>query len=105
MATKDKKVGAGTPKTGKGGGDKREKKSRGPHAGANIPVPPPRLHGFYQKTVRAKLMQQFGLKNPHQVPNLEKIVLNVGLGEAIKQPRMLDTIVEELATITGQAPV
>jgi len=105
MATKDKKVGAGTPKTGKGGGDKREKRSRGPHAGANIPVPPPRLKGFYTNTVRAKLMQQFGLTNPHQVPNLEKIVLNVGLGEAIKQPRMLDTIVEELATITGQAPV
>ncbi len=106
MATKDKKVGAGTPKAGKsGGGDKREKKSRGAHAGANIPAPPPRLKGFYTNTVRPKLMKQFGLTNPHQVPGLEKIVLNVGLGEAIKQPRMLDTIVDELATITGQAPV
>jgi large subunit ribosomal protein L5 len=50
-------------------------------------------------------MEQFGLKNPHQVPTLSKIVLNVGAGEAIKQPKFLDNIVEELATITGQAPV
>ena len=86
-------------------GDKREKKSRGPHAGAGQPVPPPRLRAFYQDTVRAKLQQQFGFDNPHQIPTIEKIVLNVGLGEAIKQPRMLDGIVEELATITGQQPV
>ena len=51
------------------------------------------------------LMEQFGLKNPHQVPTLSKIVLNVGAGEAIKQPKFLDSIVEELATITGQQPV
>ena len=50
-------------------------------------------------------MQQFGLKNPHQVPNLTKIVLNVGMGEAIKQPKILDAIVDEMATITGQKPL
>jgi large subunit ribosomal protein L5 len=50
-------------------------------------------------------MQQFGLTNPHQVPTLEKIVVNVGVGEAIKQPKVLDKVVEELATITGQQPV
>jgi large subunit ribosomal protein L5 len=55
--------------------------------------------------VRPKLTTQFGLKNPHQVPTLEKIVLNVGVGEAIKQPKALDSVVEELATITGQQPV
>jgi large subunit ribosomal protein L5 len=55
--------------------------------------------------VRAKLMQQFDLKNPHQVPNLEKIVINCGVGEAIKQPKVLDKVVEELETITGQRPV
>jgi len=59
----------------------------------------------YQEQIRAKLMQQFGLKNPHQVPTLEKIVVNVGVGEAIKQPKVLDKVVEELATITGQQPV
>ncbi|MGA1361233.1 MAG: 50S ribosomal protein L5, partial [Gemmatimonadaceae bacterium] len=43
--------------------------------------------------------------NPHQVPTLEKITLNVGMGEAIKQPKVLDAIVDEVATITGQKPM
>ncbi|HKN65346.1 MAG TPA: 50S ribosomal protein L5 [Gemmatimonadaceae bacterium] len=70
-----------------------------------MPAPPPRLRGVYQEQIRPKLMQQFGLTNPHQVPTLEKIVVNVGVGEAIKQPKVLDKVVEELATITGQQPV
>ena len=86
----------------KGGG---EAHARGPHAGAHIPAPPPRLRGVYQEQIRPKLMQQFSLTNPHQVPTLEKIVVNVGVGEAIKQPKMLDKVVEELATITGQQPI
>jgi len=98
MATKEKKVGKG----GKKGG---AAKARGPHAGAALPVPPPRLKDFYNGTVRQKLTQQFGFKNPHQVPQLEKIVVNVGVGEAIKQPKALDAVVEELAIITGQQPV
>jgi large subunit ribosomal protein L5 len=116
MATKDKKGGTpakGAPKQGGGsgkggkGGDRRggDAGARGPHAGAHIPVPPPRLRGMYNEQVRPKLMQQFGLTNPHQVPTLEKIVVNVGVGEAIKQPKVLDKVVEELATITGQQPV
>jgi large subunit ribosomal protein L5 len=68
-------------------------------------VPAPRLKEFYQNTVRARLSQQFGLTNPHQVPQLEKIVINVGVGEAIKQPKALDSVVDELARITGQQPV
>ena len=106
MATKDKK-GAPPEKGGKkkdkrGGG---EAAGRGPHAGAHIPAPPPRLRGIYHEQVRPRLMQQFALTNPHQVPTLEKIVVNVGVGEAIKQPKLLDKVVEELATITGQQPV
>jgi large subunit ribosomal protein L5 len=98
----EKKKGGGS----KGGGrEKKEKRARGPHAGAKLPVPPPRLRAFYKDTVRAKLQQQFGFANPHEIPGLEKIVINVGLGEAIKQPRLLDGIIEELATITGQQPV
>jgi large subunit ribosomal protein L5 len=97
-----KKGGKGA---GGGGGGRKEKKQRGPHGGANLPVPSARLRDFYNETVRAKLKDQFGFANPHQIPGLEKIVLNVGLGEAIKQPRLLDSIVEELATITGQHPV
>lgn len=88
-----------------GQGEKRASMLPKEHKGVDLPVPAPRLHGHYVKTVRAKLMQQFALKNPHQVPNLEKIVLNVGMGEAIKQPKVLDAIVDEVATITGQKPL
>lgn len=105
MATKDKKEGKGG-KGAKGGAKKGgESAPRGPHAGAGLPVPPPRLKDFYQSTVRERLSKQFDLTNPHQVPQLEKIVINVGVGEAIKQPKALDSVVEELAIITGQQPV
>ena len=115
MATKEpkeKKKSAGAPpgpkqpksetKKKKGG---EPKVARGPHAGADKPVPAPRLKAYYENTVRAKLTEQFGLKNLHQLPTMTKIVINVGAGEAIKQPKFLDNIVEELATITGQQPV
>ena len=118
MATKDTKQqqskggGAGGGAAAKKGGAKGaakggagERAARGPHAGANLPVPAPRLKLFYQERVRPRLMEQFGLKNPHEVPTVEKIVINVGLGEAIKQPKLLDNVVEELALITGQQPV
>jgi len=126
MATKDKKGAAGAAKGGKAGGAAkggagakgggkpakgagaakgREKKARGPHAGAGLPVPAPRLKAFYQETVRPKLAQQFGFTNPHQLPTIQKIVINVGVGEAVKQPRVLDAVVEELGIITGQQPV
>src|ERR1700753_292054 len=101
MATKEKEK-SGTPGKGKRGGDT---KPRGPHAGAGLPVPAPRLKEFYQTTVRERLSKQFGFTNPHQVPQLEKIVINVGVGEAIKQPKALDSVVDELAIITGQPPV
>jgi large subunit ribosomal protein L5 len=65
----------------------------------------PRLREFYRETVREKLSQQFSLKNAHEIPGLQKIVINVGLGEAIKQPKMLDAVVDEIALITGQRPV
>src|SRR5689334_21119199 len=102
MATKEKEKKGGKAKGGKKGG---EAAARGPHAGAGLPVPAPRLKDFYQNTVRERLAKQFSLTNPHQIPQLEKIVINVGVGEAIKQPKALDSVVEELAIITGQAPV
>src|SRR6184192_2229358 len=69
------------------------------------PAPPPRLHEYYAQRVRAKLAQQFGLANPHQIPKLLKIVLNVGMGDASKNPKSLEAAVAELAAITGQHPV
>ena len=95
----------GQKKGGAGAGEKRASMLPKEHAGAGQPAPTPRLHTYYVKTVRARLMQQFGLSNPHQVPTLEKITLNVGMGEAIKQPKVLDAIVDEVATITGQKPM
>src|SRR5213596_1496117 len=54
------------------------------------PVPRPRLLEHYEQRVRSKLAQQFGFKNPHQVPKLVKIVLNVGMGDATKNSKALD---------------
>ena len=108
MATKEKEQKKGGEKAGKskGGGKKGgDAAPRGPHAGAGLPVPAPRLKDFYNTTVRERLSKQFGLDNPHQIPTLEKIVINVGVGEAIKQPKALDSVVDELAIITGQQPV
>jgi large subunit ribosomal protein L5 len=69
------------------------------------PVPKPRLQVYYLQTVRAKLAQQFGFTNPHQIPRLVKIVLNVGEGEGMKNAKLLDAIVHELGLITGQRAV
>ena len=75
------------------------------HAGVGLPAPAPRLRRYYLATVRPNLSKQFSLANPHQIPNLEKIILNVGMGEAIKQPKVLDGVVDELGIISGQRPV
>ncbi len=73
-----------------------------PPTPAAEPAPPPRLWLHYQARVRPKLSQQFGFTNPHEVPRLMKIVLNVGEGEAAKNAKLLDAIVVELGQITGQ---
>jgi large subunit ribosomal protein L5 len=117
MATKDetKKGGAPAPAAGSKGGPSKGSKSdqakrareaqpKAAHTGVGLPVPAPRLKEHYQKTVRGTLSQRFGFKNPHEVPTMEKIVLNVGVGEAIKQPKVLDKVIEELGIITGQQP-
>jgi large subunit ribosomal protein L5 len=64
-----------------------------------------RLKERYQKEVRKKIQDEFGIKNPMAVPKVEKVVLNMGVGEAISNIKILDTAVDELATITGQKPV
>ncbi|WP_456434242.1 50S ribosomal protein L5 [Thermosulfuriphilus sp.] len=65
----------------------------------------PWLKELYQKECVPKLMEKFGYKNPMQVPRLEKIVLNMGLGEAIQNPKIIDSAMAELAMIAGQRPV
>lgn len=64
-----------------------------------------RLRDRYKEEVVPSLTSEFGYKNPFQVPKLEKIVLNIGLGEAVANGRALDAAVNDLATITGQKPV
>jgi len=66
---------------------------------------PARLKDRYTKEVRKKLQDEFGIKNPMAVPKIEKVVLNMGVGEAIQNIKILDSAVDELATITGQKPV
>ena len=66
---------------------------------------PPRLQAKYTKEVVPALQKEFGYKNVMQVPRLTKITINMGLGEAITNPKVVDSAVEELAQITGQAPV
>lgn len=75
------------------------------HAGADLPVPAPRLREHYKTTVRPHLTKQFGFGNVHEVPTVEKIVINCGVGEAIRNSKVLDIVVDELALITGQRPV
>ena len=64
-----------------------------------------RLQRRYLDTGRAALQEQFGYKNPMQVPRLEKIVLNMGVGEAAGDQKKLDAAVEEMRLISGQKPV
>ncbi len=64
-----------------------------------------RLKEKYDAQVRAKMQERFGYKNVNQIPKLEKVVVNMSVGEAIVNPKALDAAVSELAAITGQRPI
>jgi large subunit ribosomal protein L5 len=94
--------GGGKPQKAEGKG-----KDKGGAAGATDPAPKavegtPRLKTYYDKVIRPNLAKEFGLSNTHQVPRILKVVLNVGMGEAARTPKMLDAVVDELGVITGQ---
>lgn len=65
----------------------------------------PRLRVHYEEHVRPKLAEVFGFENPHEIPRLEKVVLNTGLGDGKENPKLIESAVEELARIAGQKPV
>jgi large subunit ribosomal protein L5 len=65
----------------------------------------PRLKARYREEVRPRLKEQMGLGNLMEVPRLEKVVINMGVGDALKDARMLEAATSDLATITGQRPV
>ncbi len=93
-------------KGGKGGG-------RGKAGGSSQEVAtervrrtgPARLRKVYDTEIRGKLISEFSLRNPMEAPRLMKITINMGLGEAVTNPKVLDTAVESLSAITGQRPV
>ena len=64
-----------------------------------------RLKERYQKEIAPAIAKEFGIENPMAIPRLEKIVINMGLGEAIANAKIVDTGVDELARIAGQKPV
>lgn len=92
-----------------------EQKTKAPkekRGGKKAPPPPPaaprerpRLWKLYLSDYMAALMKEFNYSNPGQVPRLEKISVNVGLGEAITNIKLIDAAVRELSDITGQKPV
>lgn len=77
--------------------------SKTPQAAAT-PRAEPRLRATYRDEVVAKLQKEFGIQNVMAVPKIEKVVLNIGLGEATQNIKLLDDAVEELAQIAGQQP-
>ncbi|MDP2342661.1 MAG: 50S ribosomal protein L5 [Deltaproteobacteria bacterium] len=66
---------------------------------------PARLRNFYKKEVVPALMKEFSLKNPMQVPQLKKIVINMGLGEAVRDPKVLEAAAIDMTKLAGQKPV
>src|SRR5437588_10400321 len=65
----------------------------------------PRLRAFYNEVVRGKLTEQFGYKNPMQVPTLDKVVLNMGIGEGVNDRKKVEAAAADLTLIAGQKAV
>jgi large subunit ribosomal protein L5 len=83
---------------------KAETQGAAPAAPA-APLAPPRLLEFYRSECVPKMMQEFRYKSPMQVPRLQKVVVNVGMGEAIQNIKLLESAAVELASVTGQKAV
>jgi large subunit ribosomal protein L5 len=80
---------------------KKKQKQSDPATGATVE---PRLRARYRDEVLPALMQEFGISNPMSAPRIEKIVLNMGMGEAKTNIKILDAAVDELAAVAGQQP-
>ncbi|SRR5579883_881339 len=88
---------------------KGDKKAKGGDAApaehtSNRPAPPARLHGVYKERVIPTMMKRFGYKNVNQVPRLEKIAINIGVGAAASDPKLLEAAARDLESIAGQHP-
>lgn len=69
------------------------------------PAPPARLYGYYKDVVRPALKKQFGFPNDNATPRITKVVLNMGVGEARENPKMLEALAGDMSTIAGQKAV
>jgi large subunit ribosomal protein L5 len=101
------KGGQGAPQ-GKGGKGKRaaaEKADKGPAPAPRPKDYKPRMKTHYEKVVRDELLKQFSYGNKMQIPRIEKIVLNMGVGEAVNDRKKVDSAAKDLALIAGQRPV
>jgi large subunit ribosomal protein L5 len=106
----DKGAQAQTAKGGKSGKQGKDKKGAASKAAAAPAAPRPkdyrpRMKSHYEKVVRETLTKKFAYKNQMQVPKLEKIVLNMGVGEAVNDRKKVDSAAGDLALIAGQRPV
>ena len=97
-----------TPRTGAATGRQR---SRAAAAVVDEPapvddqVPPPRMLDLFRNEIVPSMMREFGFTNPMEVPRIQKIVVNIGLGEALTNGRAMESATRDLATITGQKPI
>jgi large subunit ribosomal protein L5 len=79
-------------------------KGEAPPPAPQEPAPVPTLKTHYEREVIAQLKERFGYVNPHQVPRLTKIVINMGAGDALTNPKFLEAAAEDMAAISGQKP-
>jgi large subunit ribosomal protein L5 len=86
-------------------GDKKAKEKAPEAVVSNTAVEAPRKRKLYNEQAIAELTKQFSFKNPMQVPRLRKITVNMGLGAAVGNPKIIDSATDELRAITGQKPV
>jgi large subunit ribosomal protein L5 len=99
------KEAAGAKKAAGKGKKPETEAAAGPAPADLVAAPPPRLKGIYETTVRPKLTEQFGYKNPMQVPGIDKIVINMGIGEAVADRKKVESAAGDLALISGQKPI
>jgi large subunit ribosomal protein L5 len=92
---------APTKRAPKGKGDAENAAGNGE---AGTPVPAPRLRERYRSEIAPALLKEFGYANVMQVPGLSKIVVNMGVGEAARDAKLIDGAVKDLTIITGQKP-
>ena len=103
---KKKKADKGGKKADKGGkGKKGKKKGSGLREDAIKRTAAPRLATKYREEIVPTLMKEFGYSSVMQAPKLKKITVNMGLGEAIQNPKLVDQALEQLGVVTGQKPV